>query len=162
MRKNSRFVILAVFFLMLGCSSISIRTDFDDQADFSTYKTYQWMDKKEKAGARADLADTRIKRAIDQELGSKGYQLAGKGKNPDLLVIYHMNVTRKIQVDQFDYRYWGPRRYKEGTLVLDFIDAASRQLVWRGWATGVLGRPQKMEEHINKAVQGLMEKYPPQ
>ena len=167
MRRSILFIFVTAFILMLSCSSMSVHTDFDDQADFALYKTYNWMAKKEKPAGRAELADTRIKRAVDNELDLKGYHRAGKGNKPDLLIIYHMNVTQKIQVDHYGYRYWGPRhtevtRYKEGTLVLDFIDAKNQQLVWRGWASGILGKPDKMEEHINKAVSKLMEKYPPQ
>ena len=28
--------------LMLGCSSVSIKTDYDREYDFSTFKTYRW------------------------------------------------------------------------------------------------------------------------
>ena len=160
------FSVLAIM-LILSCSSMSVRTDFDDQADFTTYKTYNWMDNKHKVTIRSNLADSEIKRAVDSELELKGYRRAGKGEKPDLLIIYHMNVTRKIEVDHYGYRYWGPRhtevtRYKEGTLVLDFIDARDQQLIWRGWASGIVGKSAQVRDLIFKAVGKLMEKYPPQ
>ncbi len=47
-------------------------------------------------------------------------------------------------------------------MILDFVDPQGQQLVWRGWATGVISGPECMEEHINEAVKSIIAKYPPQ
>ncbi len=53
-------------------------------------------------------------------------------------------------------------QYKEATLILDFIDPASNELLWRGVYideiddSGII-----TEEKINEAVEHILEKFPP-
>jgi hypothetical protein len=54
--------------------------------------------------------------------------------------------------------------YEEGTFVLDFVDAKSRELVWRGIAQGEVqnySSPVKRNERINNVVQNVLSKFPP-
>ena len=47
---------------------------------------------------------------------------------------------------------------------LDFIDPKSKELIWRGWAKGVVGNektPEERQKKIEKTVQKILEKYPP-
>jgi len=54
-------------------------------------------------------------------------------------------------------------QYKEATLILDFIDPASNELLWRGVYideiddSGII-----TEEKINEAVKHILEKFPPE
>ena len=54
-------------------------------------------------------------------------------------------------------------QYKEATLILDFIDPASNELLWRGVYideiddSGII-----TEEKINEAVKYILEKFPPE
>ena len=36
------------------------------------------------------------------------------------------------------------RSYKEGTLILDFVDPETMQLIWRGWAVGAFDDPENL------------------
>ena len=61
------------------------------------------------------------------------------------------------------------RRYEEGTLLIDFVDARTKQLIWRGWAVGVIENvgiiasdPEKAEKKISSAVRKILEHFPPQ
>ena len=52
----------------------------------------------------------------------------------------------------------------EGTLIIDMIDASTKQLVWRGSATGVLDEnpsPEKVTQNVNNAVAAILAQYPP-
>jgi hypothetical protein len=54
--------------------------------------------------------------------------------------------------------------YTMGTLVLDFFDTASKELVWRGTAEGKIhegNSPQERSERAFTAVQKIMEQFPP-
>ena len=51
--------------------------------------------------------------------------------------------------------------YKEGTLVLDVYDGASKQLVWRGSVTEVFDDEERAIESIEKLVTSLAAKFPP-
>jgi hypothetical protein len=167
--------------LAVGCSSISVRHDFDTQADFTGYQTYAWLQQPTtavgdaKAAQRTNtLLDKRIRRAVDAQLAAKG--MKPSAEDPDLLVIYHMGLDRKVDVQDWGYSY--PRypyggwyggqvdvyEYDEGTLIVDLIDAESDQLVWRGTATKVIDEtasPEKREANLNEVVTRLFADYPP-
>jgi hypothetical protein len=170
--------IISVFGLALlffSCSSIKVMTDYDRQADFTKYKTYQWFDAKDKAAKAGEMSNTltakRIHRAVETELGAKGYDQVSL--DPDFYVIFHTEVKDRVDVDEYGYTYgpWarpvpGYRReidvnyYQEGTLILDIIDADSKELAWRGWGTGVVD-PQSAEKKINEAAKKILANFPP-
>ena len=52
-----------------------------------------------------------------------------------------------------------------GAIGLSMYDPAAKQLVWRGSATKTLdpkAKPEKKQKNINKAVEKLLKKYPPE
>ena len=49
----------------------------------------------------------------------------------------------------------------EGTLVIDIIDAGTNELVWRGVAVSALGNATYDVKDINKAVEKILEEFPP-
>jgi len=51
--------------------------------------------------------------------------------------------------------------YTEGTLVIDIIDAGTNELVWRGAAVSALGDATYDAKDINKAVEKILEEFPP-
>lgn len=54
--------------------------------------------------------------------------------------------------------------YVEGTIILDLVDASSKELIWRGTARGEVDpdrKPEKRREAINKAVAKILENFPP-
>jgi hypothetical protein len=66
--------------------------------------------------------------------------------------------------------YWGPGgvstyEYEEGSFILDFVDAKSKELIWHGSAKAVVGNektPEERQKKIYETVQKILEKYPPQ
>jgi len=93
---------------------------------------------------------------------------------PDLLIHYHANISQRIDVNRADraYGYCGAGdcppdivRYEAGTLVLDFIDARTNTLVWRGWAQhsveDMLRNRDRMAKTIDQAVTEMLRQLPP-
>ncbi|MDH3876136.1 MAG: DUF4136 domain-containing protein [Desulfobacteraceae bacterium] len=66
--------------------------------------------------------------------------------------------------------YWEPGRvsiyeYEEGSLILDFVDAKTKELIWHGSAKAIVGNektPEERQKKIYETVQKILEKYPPQ
>jgi hypothetical protein len=167
--------------LMVACgTSISTNYDYDVNARFEQYRTYDWVPKKESnaggAGAarqQSDLMNNRIKNAIAQQLSEKGFTENSSG--PDVLMIFHTGVQDKVQVTDWGYRYsdyywgWGGRdidvyNYEEGTLIIDMVDAKTNQLVWRGAGSVALDNnmsPEKANNLVNSVVGKIFSKYPP-
>lgn len=163
-----------------GCSSITVSHDWDRQEDFSKLETFAWMEQPaEQAGdartaaMKSDLFDRRLQDAVNRHLEAKGYSI--DTAEPDFVIVYHTGIQDKVNVTNWGYTYgpyWGPwgesidvYQYAEGTLVLDFIDFGTKQLIWRGTAQKALADnpdPEKVERNIDEVVARLLEKFPPQ
>ena len=165
-----------------ACSSLDVYTDHDPAANFSNYHTYAWLPESsgraapDISGMPSDLMEWRIRAAVDSQLGAKGLRKASSEERPDLMISDRVTQKEKVNATEggagFGYG-WGPwsgglsnpssdiRQYTEGTLVLDFIDAGSKRLVWRGIASDVVEEPGKSAEKINQAVSKTLAKYPP-
>jgi len=174
-------VLIGTVLVATGCSSISVRQDYDTQADFVAYRSYAWIQQSTTAVGSAKAAqqtntllDKRIKSAVDTQLAAKGMTLVVE--NPDALVVYHTGIDNKIEVQDYGYTY--PRygyagwyggevdvyEYNEGTLIVDLIDAKSDQLVWRGTATKIIDETastQQREANLNEVVAKIFAQYPP-
>jgi len=179
------FLFLAGLFLVWGCSSFSYKTDFDPAVDFSTYKTYMWYAGKmpdDDALSKDPLVKKRVLAGIDKALKEKGYS-EGTEDNYDFVVITHAGNKQKTQITNYGYggygygRYgmgWGGYggygttdvyQYDETTLVIDIVDAKSKELVWRGTVTGVVGEPKSQEEQqqrIDAVVEKMLNDFPPE
>lgn len=171
MMKTMSIFFLCFVVVSLGCSPVSVRHDYDTTADFSRLKNYSWLPVPVQANIN-ELDVKRIQSAVNSQLQAKGYAMA---PNPDFLIAMHMGSQEKIQVTDWGYnygprgRYWGPGRvdvyqYEEGTLILDFVDTRTKELIWRGVATGEIDRyasPEKREKKINRVVEKILKKFPP-
>ena len=170
------FILLAS---VAGCATPKIGYDFDRSANFSGYHTYAWI-----PGAQvstddrrlgSSLIDVRIRTAIDAQLRSKGFT-ATASKQPEFLVAYHVGMKDMIKGSSTQ-NYIGDRvhgtyttlsdvhPYKEGTLLIDIVDAASNQLVWQATALAEVEEgltPEERDERINGIVRAMLAHFPPQ
>lgn len=79
-----------------------------------------------------------------------------------------MNLSSHAErgLDFAQYRTYDckPYVYDAGTLLLDFVDARTNKLVWRGWAErgmdGVIDNQEWMEEEIDEVVTRILERLP--
>ena len=110
--------------------------------------------------------------AVEKRLATKGFVLQASG-TPDLLLHYHANITRRIDVDRVDrgrgYCYDDDCQakvveFEAGTIVLDILDAQTNHLIWRGWAQsdveGMLRNQDTMARQINDAVERMLDRLP--
>src|SRR5579884_1042455 len=82
----------------LGAAAFAqqVQYDYDRSANFSAYKTYQWVDYN--PVQRGDqLLDQDIRRAVDEQLAGKGLRRVEAGG--DLLVGYQTAVSQEKQYD---------------------------------------------------------------
>ena len=109
----------------------------------------------------------------------KGYTPAPKGVQPDFLVAVRGRAEQRTEVEDLGYAgsYWGwdwgwgtgwgwpaetvVRHYTEGTLIVDFVNPQTRQVLWRGTASGVVDHPENPNlKQVAKAVDKLMNRVP--
>jgi hypothetical protein len=153
---------------------MNIQTDYDRQTNFALYKTFDWMPQPAKTtgipAMQNPLLGNHIASAVERELTAKGFQKQS-GKGADFLVAYHTGSKEKVDVNTWGYRY-GPRgrrwgravdvqQYTEGTIILDFVDANSKELFWRSVAKGAVSGQNITAETVNDAVKGMLEDFPP-
>ncbi len=170
--KRLSLVLAPCLAIMTSCSTITVKHDYDTDIDFAPLKTFSWMVKPARATSKAGLYDKRIKSAVNSQLEAKGFEK--KPINSDFIVAYHVGVKERINVQDWGYGY-GRRRYyrgrdirvqqyTQGTLILDIVDAQTKQLIWRGTAQGAVdpsASPQERQERLNEAVSKILEKFPP-
>ena len=165
-------ITLSLMLIVVSCSPISVRHDYDSTVDFAKLKTFYWMPVPVQAGI-SKLDVKHVQSAVSTQLQAKGYDMMPD--NPDFMIAMHLGKQHKIDVQEWGYAY-GPRaryaglgrievyEYEEGTLLLDFVDTRSKDLIWRGVATGEVNRyasPEKKDKRINEAVQKILNNFPP-
>ena len=144
----------------------SVQTDFDRSFNFSNLKTFGFAVQSRRATdplANDSLNDGRIKAAVESQLIANGYRTNG---DPDFVVVYYVTTKNKLSVQDFGYgppRWFGGRnisvnQYSEGTLLVDFIDTKTNQVIWRGRASGTL-EMKGVDKKISKSVQKLVKQF---
>ncbi|MEN8007781.1 MAG: DUF4136 domain-containing protein [Candidatus Krumholzibacteriota bacterium] len=175
----SGLLVLVLLASLAGCSNLSVNYDYDQNVEWSKFKTYGWIDVPlQPSDPTGPLQDTellrkRIHNSVAYEMEQRGI---APGDNPDLLLVYHLGAKEKIQVTDWGYRYsdyyWGyggrqidVYQFTEGSLVLDLIDAESKSLVWRGTGTGIVDQskrtPEEMQDRADNVINKIMESFPP-
>ena len=163
------FAIVIAALTIAGCSTITVNQDYNTDYDFSKLKTFGFLPITENSGIDQINAN-RIKDAINKNLSARGYT---PSEQADFGIALYFSTKTKTSVQDYGYGYgyghWGMRdvevsQYDEGTLVIDFIDIAQKELVWRGSGTGVVSGSASTEERttkINNAVTQILAQFPP-
>jgi Domain of unknown function (DUF4136) len=166
---------LAVLGLALLTCGVALAQDVKTQAmpgtNFSKYHTFKWV-VVEGANQPNQITDAQIKQAIEGQLASKG--LSKVESDPaDLYISYQVAVQQQTQWNAYGtggYRWGGgmasatQSTINIGTLVLDFYDPSTKQLVWTGSATKTLNpssNQEKNQKNLNNAMAKLLKNYPP-
>ena len=148
----------------------NVQTDYDPHVNFAQYHTFAFQRGRivSRLGTNDTdntLLDNRIRSAVESDLPAKGLQPVAQ--NPDLVVAYIAGAQNRQQIEDlgptpyagpffpgsFGFRragaWWGPgydqfyvHDYTEGTLILDFVDPHTQQLVWRAYVSGEV-RPRR-------------------
>ena len=178
MKPLTRALMLCI--AVAGCAtspSADIDFDYDTAADFAALKTFAWLLASGNAAAD-ELLVKRIRSAVDTQLQAKGrsasaspdfligMQLSGKttyGGSVGVGMSVGIPVGRAGQVSVGGARS-KPIEKKEGTLVLDFLDAKSKSLLWRATASGAVEAqttPEYQQNRINAIVAEMLSYFPP-
>lgn len=181
--RRCRTVWLMLFFLATtGSFAQKVHVQFDKRVDFSKFKTYAWLQSKHPAEgvwAQQVVAD------IDRQLTQKGLRRVEQDAGADLEVVYNAGIKERTMVQGYDYGYvlteylyreiygplwfwprgsgsWSSEVEKHGNLVIDLVDASTRDMVWRGVATDTLtSQTNKNVCKLNKAIKKMFKRYPP-
>jgi len=182
--KFSRIVVPFTM-LVAACSAQDVRFNFDQNIDFTKYRTYKWVAIKD-APQLNPLVDQQLKNAFDAELAKKGLVKA-TGDDASLWIAYQFTTSQEKEFSSYssDFGYgagWGRGWYGYGggmgstmttgqtstihigEVALDMYDPAGKQIVWRGTASKTLdpkAKPEKRQKNLSKGVAKLLKNYPP-
>lgn len=138
---------------------------------------------------RSPIAQDRIKQAIAGELAQRGLrQVATRpdflitthtyveqaertvyDTQPGIGYAYPYAVSYRGGFLPINYGYWytpsyyqtaHTEQYHEGTLVIDFIDARTNNLVWRGSLADPVDDPARLGTEFSKSAKDILDKFP--
>jgi hypothetical protein len=170
--------------LLAACATgPRISSDSDPRADFSAYRTFAFYSPLaiEREGY-ASLVSGRMKDAARAQMESRGYRYSEA--DPDLWLNINAYMQQRTDVSTmpevdyayyYSYRarsyvampYWHDRttvrRYTEGTMNIDLVDARRNALVWEGIAVGRVPRGQDAAARdavIDSTIADIFAAYP--
>ena len=161
-------------------------TNFSQYRSYAWADTEVKTDGDQNPLLQSPIAQDDIKRAIESELSKRG--LREVADNPDFYLTTHFyveeaertvattppaqyaypySVRYRGALLPVNYGYWyRPRttlrteEYREGTLVLDFIDAKSMDLVWRGSIVDPVNDPARLGGQFSEAARDILDEFP--
>lgn len=183
-RIANSLVCLFGAYALAACASDNIRSDYDPDADFGAYTTYNFM-----RGAGPDGGNYQgffsqyMIEAITVEMEKRGYT---KADDPDLWVNFNGILQEKTEVrttpaaptmgGYYGYRrgYYDPwgtyafatetrvTEYTEGTFNIDIVDNARNRLVWEAVGKGRVSQKDlaNLEEGVKQGVPKFFASYP--
>lgn len=182
--RSRRLAMAGGLLLAAACAGQHVTTDYSPSIKFSHYRTFALVTPPD-SGAQ-QLLDQRVRNAVETQLLGKGLSQTDR-RNADLYVGYGVVDKSHREVYSYDdgwgwggpwgWRYWrygvawpmtSHRRietYTDGTVVVNLVDARTKQVVWEGEVPDVLPlpvhSPTKATKEIDTAVAKLFTKYPP-
>ena len=184
----NRILIVAMLISIGACSNFSVNTDYVMAHDFADYQVYQWhpsgppqTDHLNRVGG--DIFHQRLLRLTDNKLTAKGFS---RGDTPQFYINYSVVTQEQIAVNNYTpagfygtswgWPYgWGygysmaytdtqVRYYTQGTVIIDIIDAAKNELVWRGSAQRKLRSASTAEQNeadLSELLDVILANFPP-
>jgi Domain of unknown function (DUF4136) len=186
-RIRRQYIVMSIgLVLAAACAGQQANTDYSPSTRFTQFRTFALVMPPD-TGAE-QLLDQRVRNAVQTQLDAKGLALADREK-ADLYVGY--GVVDKTHTTIYDYdngwgwgggrwgwRYyrWGLawpaygqqqiQTYNDGTVVVNLVDAKTKQVVWKGEVDDVVdlpvSNPLDATKQIDAAVAKMFAKYPPQ
>jgi hypothetical protein len=166
--------------LITACSGPAVNYDYDARAHFSAYQSYAWQAAPQGRNGmfNNDIVNGRVQRAVEAELGAKGYRQQTGSANPDFLVTYYplRERDRSQQVHLglgFGMGPLGvgigapvgdPQREAIAGIVLEVQDFQTGTIVWKATAPGALqgsDSPEEANADVKQAVHNMLQRFPP-
>ncbi len=168
--------IVCLSLLLSACSSIEVTSTRCDGKNYATYLTFNWLPQPADSSLEGiaspeiwQLAKSHLEKAMVQN----GFEHM-QDIDVDFYLTFQITNLERIRgvtLNRLSYQpLWGnygtrslsTQYYTKGTMIVDVVDANSREMVWRGTAIGVVGNHQdevnhKLQEAANKVAEAFVE-----
>ncbi len=174
------FMAAALALLLAACSSTPTATmDYDPSFDFSgAQKVFVLPFNRTEASTVivSDMQVSRVNQSLSEELQRRGMQVVTNREEADLLLAWHLVTQERTDVRSFNsmtrYNCWNcptssnitVRQYTQGTFIVDMIDPAGGQAVWRSIFESRMRDqpdPARAAENRRQAVEAIFAEFPP-
>lgn len=142
-----------------------VQVKWERGTDFTKYQTYTWDD--EPVDDVDNLIDDLIVSHVAGVMSING--IFKDDYEPDLFITYHGSAEESFGIEgkyRSDWKAPGAitiESHREGTLVIDLVDVAENQVVWRGIAGGTIQREaSKNRNLVANALTKMFDSFPPQ
>jgi hypothetical protein len=173
MKNLNVIVIFLTYLFFVSCQSSHkvLKAKQETGFSLSNYPTYGFYEIDATGDTNSRTFERNIeiiKNAISANLKKKGLNEA---QDPALKINIALSVKEEVQTRQTNFlndgypRYMGQRRYtwkseevpvgkyKEGTMLLDFVETENNKMVWRGGVKGILpDKEKKLSEKLEESV----------
>jgi hypothetical protein len=179
--KSLVFVIL--FAIIASSCTRNLHVEREPNVPIEQYKSYAWnkleANKASHPFYHSNDLNQLIIRGIDKSLAKKGFKR--NVVNPDFLVDFHIYVEeQKFQNLVCGAGFYRGERflpelrektycespeivnYDNGTLIIDIVDAHTKQLVWRASMSDVIDNPNYSGSIFSKKVKRILKNFPTQ
>jgi hypothetical protein len=185
--RPSRVLTVACILTLGACASVpQVRTAVSPEGDVRNLHTFTILPAPRHLGGgegpndpmRVNSGSNRaLRNALLQGLASRGYTVVDT--SPDFAVAYYATAQDKLDIMRWDYGYaWWPRwwhgwglrgpvgptettEYGSGTVVVDVIDAKTRELLWRGKGLARVSDDERgYELDLQKTVTAIVARFP--
>jgi len=161
---------LALLLLFAIAALAKVTTHYDPNAVFSKYKTFSWL---KEPNMKNPLMNERIVGFIDVQMNHKDFKFLKEGG--DIGIAVSTGTREETTLNTFysgfgGWRWHGGWRcattpvetYEVETLVVDFFDTSTMEMIWRGIATETISdNPEKSLKELQKAIDEMFKQFPP-
>ena len=158
--------VFALCFAVAGCEpALKVTSDYDKTANFQSFKTFKMNISEEAHQSISPLNKDRVINAVRAEMLKRNFM---ESENPDLIVHTASIFKDKQSVSSHTSSYgyggyyrpygWGGamgvssyttydvQNYKDGSVIIDIVDAKTQKLVWEGVGNKEIDSPAKDPE----------------
>lgn len=170
----SRLCLALLLCLLAGCGPVRVQFDYERQADFSNYSSYNFASDLETG--LSDLDQRRLLEAVKRTLENRGYRLS---EEPDLILGIYSNLYRDPNQGSVGFGVGGTGGDIGGgvsvgvpmnmgqlqrEIVFEMIDARQGRTLWQAVSTDRFDEaasPRKREERLQAIADRVFEGFPP-
>ena len=185
--KYFNYLWLMAIVVMSACSSLTVKSDYDKEADFTKYKTFEyygWAEDSDKILNRFEKE--RIEKAFGDELAKRGLKYVEEGGDMvvSLFIVAEEKTSTTAHTNHYNmggygyggFGYYGgyggmgmgtstttysENDYTVGTLVVDVFDKAEKKLIWQSVGQKTVDEnPNNAEKNITKVAEAIMKPFP--
>ena len=170
MKRSNLLIILFLIVVMLGCASVNVDYTYDPETDFAALKSYNWLPVPS-TNIRYPMIMKQIKHEMNRQLKVRNFKM--DSGDPDFFIAFHGGIQSILAyIDwvflQENYEQYAIKRridmtrYTDDTLIVDFIDAESGEIIYRATASirlSLESTAEKREKKIIEAVTKVLDNY---